>query len=123
LYKLQKNREGVVAPLPVSGAGTIGITNPGFLGSTGPGTITLTNTQTGQSTTFKGDNQVIKRDMLNSDDMGLSSNGHVQFMKDKNGEWYIEDVSSNNATFIQVQGKNAGFNRRRYFFLEETFIK
>jgi hypothetical protein len=90
-------------PTP-SGAGTIGIANPGFLNATGPGTVTLTNTQTGKSVSFKGD-QVLKRDMINPDDMGLSSNGHVQFVKDKNGEWYISDVSSNKATFIQVQGK------------------
>jgi len=109
-------------PMAIHNGGTIGITNPEFLGSTETGAITLTNTQTGKSLTFKGDSHVLNREMLNPNDLGLSSQGHVQFIKDKNGQWHISDLSSNHATFIQVQ-ENMSIPPDTIVFLGRNFYK
>ncbi len=68
--------------------------------------IKLVDIATDKPLEFEGDNVVLNRSNLNPNDQSISSAQHVQFKKEID-TWHITDLSSNHATFIQVNGKVA----------------
>lgn len=65
--------------------------------------VTLTDIRSEDSIEFKGKQIDLKRDKLDpSNDSISSKHAALEF---ENGQLYIKDKSSNQATFIQVQGK------------------
>jgi Zn ribbon nucleic-acid-binding protein len=57
----------------------------------------------GKELNFKDNNAIIVRDMIDSDDYSISSANHAEIKK-IDGKWYIENKSSNSATFVMVDG-------------------
>jgi len=55
----------------------------------------------GEPISRKGETNMLSRDDIDSQDMTISSQNHVEFKK-MDGKWYIENGSSNNAVFLQV---------------------
>ncbi|MEM7104798.1 MAG: adenylate/guanylate cyclase domain-containing protein [Bacteroidota bacterium] len=57
-----------------------------------------------KTTDFSGKEVILNRQNLDEDNMTISGEAHAKFVY-KNGQWYLSDMSSNNATFIQVNGE------------------
>lgn len=53
---------------------------------------------------FTGAEVSVNRDSLDAGNMSISGQEHAQFVFE-DGKWYLNDKSSNGATFLQVQGK------------------
>ncbi|CAN5587206.1 hypothetical protein BH23BAC1_BH23BAC1_25440 [soil metagenome] len=66
-------------------------------------TLTLMNMQTKQNLKFEGDEHILGRERISPNDQSLSKE-HVKFTHE-DGQWFLEDISSNGATFIQVTEK------------------
>jgi len=58
----------------------------------------------GELIPFAGDKAVLNRENLSPGDMSISGDNHATITKE-DGKWYIENKSSNEATFIKVVGK------------------
>lgn len=56
-----------------------------------------------QNLEFKGNEVILNREMLDRDNDSISSRGHARF-ECKEGQWYINDLSSNHASFVQIRG-------------------
>lgn len=57
-----------------------------------------------KSMEFEGEATTLNRDNLDKDNMSLSGTEHAKiYLKD--GQWFIQDRSSNGATFVQVNGE------------------
>lgn len=65
--------------------------------------ITLTDVRDNSEIKFEGDSAQLNRRNLDPDNDSISSN-HAS-LKFKNGQWHIQDNSSNNATFVQADGE------------------
>lgn len=65
--------------------------------------FSLVDEKSQKSHDFEGEHVTLNREVLDKDNMSISGSEHVQ-MKYKDGKWYLKDVSSNGATFIQVSG-------------------
>lgn len=68
--------------------------------------VRLVDVATDKELEFEGDDVVLNRANLNPTDQSISSAQHVQFTREKD-IWHVTDLSSNHATFIQVNGKVA----------------
>ncbi|GEO04188.1 hypothetical protein AAE02nite_18520 [Adhaeribacter aerolatus] len=68
--------------------------------------VTLVDVATNKVLEFEGEDVVLNRANLHPSDQSISSAQHVQFIKEKD-TWHVTDLSTNNATFIQVTGKVA----------------
>jgi len=64
-------------------------------------TVTLTEIHSEEANEFQGKSISLNRNNLDPQNESISSN-HAE-LKFKNGSWVIKDLSSNNATFVQVQ--------------------
>ncbi len=64
--------------------------------------LTEERSQTGKE--FAGETVVVNRDNLDAGNMSISGQEHASFVFE-DGKWYLNDKSSNGATFVQVQGK------------------
>jgi uncharacterized Zn finger protein (UPF0148 family) len=53
---------------------------------------------------LRGSSVTLSRDQIDPQDLTISSKEHVRFINE-NGEWYIENLGSNKAVYIQVQDK------------------
>lgn len=53
---------------------------------------------------FNGAEVSVNRDNLDAGNMSISGQEHASFVFE-DGKWYLNDKSSNGATFIQVNGK------------------
>jgi len=58
----------------------------------------------GQLINFKGETSVLNRENVGPEDMSISGENHA-IISNVDGKWYIENRSSNEATFIRVDGK------------------
>lgn len=56
----------------------------------------------GDKLAFDGVEVVVNRDSLNANNASLSRKEHARFNL-RNGAWYVTDLSSNNASFVQVK--------------------
>lgn len=63
--------------------------------------IQLLNREEEVQTEVEGETIEIGRDGIDKDNLTISSESHVQF-ECKDGQWYIKNTSTNNATFVQV---------------------
>lgn len=70
----------------------------------GPASFRLINERSKDSMEFQGDGIVLNRGNLDPNNASLSGDQHATISRE-NGQWYLEDLSSNKATFIQVRGK------------------
>ncbi len=66
--------------------------------------VRLTDVLTSKVIEFDGEDLTLNREQINPADMSISSGKHVQFTKQK-GHWYVTDHSTNQATFLQVNGQ------------------
>lgn len=57
-----------------------------------------------KSMEFEGESTTLNRENLDKDNMSLSGTEHAKIYQ-KDGQWFIQDRSSNGATFVQVQGE------------------
>ncbi len=62
--------------------------------------------QGGHSLTFEGDEVVVKRDSLDPNNASISRRRHAGFDL-RNDVWYVTDLSSNNASFVQLRSTTA----------------
>ena len=58
----------------------------------------------GKFLNFKGESIVLNRENVGPQDMSISGDNHAVISK-VDGRWYIENKSSNEATFIRVEGR------------------
>ncbi len=56
----------------------------------------------GNKLTFDGDEVVVNRDSLDQNNASISRKEHARFNL-RNGAWYVTDLSSNNASFVQLR--------------------
>ncbi|MGI9287481.1 MAG: TIR domain-containing protein [Pseudomonadales bacterium] len=56
----------------------------------------------GNKLTFYGDEVVVNRESLDQDNPSISRKKHARFDL-RNGAWYVTDLSSNNASFVQLR--------------------
>lgn len=70
----------------------------------GPASFRLINERSKDPVEFQGDGIVLNRGNLDPNNASLSGEQHAKISRE-NGQWYLEDLSSNKATFLQVRGK------------------
>lgn len=68
--------------------------------------FSLTDNNSQQKVIFEGNNVEVNRTNLDAQNSAISSKVHARFVHE-NGVWYVNDESSNQATFVQVKGKVA----------------
>ncbi len=66
--------------------------------------VTLTEESTGKAVVFEGSSIPVNRSAIDPSNPSISSSEHVLFTVE-NGRVFMEDKSSNKATFVQVSGK------------------
>ena len=69
-----------------------------------PGRFRLVNERNKGELEFHGNDIVLNRGNLDPNNSSISGQQHAKVTR-QNGTWYLEDLSSNQATFLQVQGK------------------
>lgn len=70
----------------------------------GDNNFSLTNIKTNQKLEFDQEEVIINRSSLESDSSSISREKHA-VVTQVNGQWYIEDHSTHQATYVQVIGK------------------